>query len=553
MNYPTKPIAAYVPFTPADFPSPGGLIASVASVAMAVASSASVQTAWAAGPKTAAQDRPVSMQGEVSVMVEMKDAPAAVPYGQALKAAHAAARGNAVTSRGVLKSPEKVEISAADASLVKEHVQSLDKAQQAVLPALANAGGKVIFRTQRAYNGIAIKVSQDKISEIAQLPGVKAVHPMHPKFQTAFSDIDFLGARSFWNKPEYIGGVHGENIKVAIIDSGLDYVHTNFGGTGNYTGVGDLAADTGGQFPSAKVPGGYDFAGDSYSAGVRIRLIRTPIRWTAPTVTAPPAPVLLVVMASISVGPLSTGPYEQFPNIGVMKISPGFAPKAELYPLRVFGISGSTNLTTQAIDWAMDPNGDDEFFRSHGRARHALGSNEGYTDDDSAVAAANAAQAEIVVTSAAGNGGDSYYMHSSPASASGTLSVAATFNNQAGFISDSNVTANAPVAIAGQKYGSIKGSNSSAIPAAGITGDVVYAVPTRCGDRWRSRRHDAFGQRLQVAGKIVLIDRGTSGFTDKVTKGFNAGAIAVIVNNFISPAPIPSSCLQWASPLVSMS
>lgn len=43
----------------------------------------------------------------------------------------------------------------------------------------------------------------------------------------------------------------------------------------------------------------------------------------------------------------------------------------------------------------------------------------------------------------------------------------------------------------------------------------------------------------EVRGKIVLIDRGTSTFIDKVTKGFNAGAIAVIVDNFNNPTDDP--------------
>ena len=36
----------------------------------------------------------------------------------------------------------------------------------------------------------------------------------------------------------------------------------------------------------------------------------------------------------------------------------------------------------------------------------------------------------------------------------------------------------------------------------------------------------------QCAGNIVMVDRGTTTFTDKVTKCLNAGATAVIMNNF---------------------
>ena len=95
-----------------------------------------------------------------------------------------------------------------------------------------------------------------------------------------------------------------------------------------------------------------------------------------------------------------------------LKISPGFAPKALLYPVKVFGSVGSTNVVTQAIDWAMQNDMD--------VINMSLGSNEGYADDPDAIAASNAAAAGIIVCSAAGNAGDSYYIHSSPASAAGT-------------------------------------------------------------------------------------------------------------------------------------
>ncbi len=212
------------------------------------------------------------------------------------------------------------------------------------------------------------------------------------------------------------------------------------------------------------------------------------------------------------------------PNMANLKISPGFAPKALLYPVRVFGCAGSTNVVTEAIDWAIANHMD--------VINMSLGSDEGYADDPDAVAASNAAAAGILVCSAAGNAGDSYYIHSSPASASGTLSVAASFNNQSGFISDSNVTGNAPPAIAGSKFPSIKGSASSPIPAAGITGNVVYAVPPDANAA-------ALSNAAQVNGNIVLIDRGATTFTDKVTKGFAAGAIAVIVDNFNNPGADP--------------
>ena len=84
-------------------------------------------------------------------------------------------------------------------------------------------------------------VNPKNLTAISQLPGIKAIHPMHPKYPSAtFSDIDFLKARTAsgpagpWNS-----GVLGDGIKVADIDSGLDYVHRNFGGGGDYNNHGE--------------------------------------------------------------------------------------------------------------------------------------------------------------------------------------------------------------------------------------------------------------------------------------------------------------------------
>jgi subtilisin family serine protease len=482
----------------------------------------------------APEERPPSMKQSVQVMVELSEVPAAVPYAEALKQAreqadaeqaNALAHPDAPGTQAILKNPKKVELTAADAARIESHAQRLDHVQQGLLPSLTGGkiNGRLLYRTQHAYNGIAITVSPDKLSEIAQLPGVKAVHPLHPKYlSTTFSDIDFLRTRTASGGLWTTANVHGEGIKIADIDTGLDYVHANFGGNGNYTGVTDT--DAAGHFPSAKVPGGTDLVGDAYNADDPTSVPHPDNNpfdcFGHGTATAS----LIAGFGENNDGSTYTGSYDATnPVISNLKISPGFAPKALLYPVRVFGCAGSTNVVTEAIDWAITNHMD--------VINMSLGSNEGYADDPDAVAASNAAAMGIIVCSAAGNAGDSYYIHSSPASAAGTLSVAATFNDQAGFISDSNVTGNAPPALAGQKFPSIYGDNSPHVGPAGFTGNVVYAVP-----------HDAstaLTNAANVSGNICLIDRGAVTFVAKIQAAFNAGAVAVIIDNFNNPGADP--------------
>jgi hypothetical protein len=478
------------------------------------------------------------MQKSVQVMVELKDAPAGVAYATALKQAqaqydaqrnYALQHPNLKTSQATLKkSATSLQISSTAAAQVKNTVSQIDSAQKALLSSLtgANIGGQIMFRAQRAYNGIAMTVSPDKISAIAAMPGVKAVHAMVPKtLVTTFSDIDFLNTRPAWTSGPF--GTHGENVKVADIDTGLDYIHRNFGGSGaaaDYTATTDTSAVPNANYPTPKIPGGIDLVGDAYTGSNAPVPDNNPLDCNGHgTATAS----LITGFGETNAGFTYSGSYDAAnPVMNNLKIPPGFAPAAKLYPVRVFGCSGSTNVVVQAIEWAMDPNGDGNFSDHMDVINMSLGANEGYADDPDDVAATIAAQTGILVCSAAGNAGDSYYIHSSPAAAALTLGVAATFNDQGGFIYDSNVTCNSVgCGGAGAKYFSIKGSASAPIPPAGLTGNVVYAVPP-------DANAPALTNAAQVSGNIVIIDRGTTTFTDKVTKGFAAGATAVILDNF---------------------
>ncbi len=68
--------------------------------------------------------------------------------------------------------------------------------------------------------------------------------------------VPYIGASAAQAK-----GFTGKGIKVAVLDSGIDYLHAAFGGSGNPA---DHAANNPniiepGTFPTAKVVGGYDF------------------------------------------------------------------------------------------------------------------------------------------------------------------------------------------------------------------------------------------------------------------------------------------------------
>ena len=133
-----------------------------------------------------------------------------------------------------------------------------------------------------------------------------------------------------------------------------------------------------------------------------------------PTATAPARASLVGGLGVTTDGGTFVGVYDNATDIAALRDQPGLRAEGLLYPLRVFGATGSTNLVIQAIDWAVDPNGDGNVADHMDVISMSLGANNGYPDDPDAIAASNAAAAGVIVASAAGNAGDSYYIVSSP-------------------------------------------------------------------------------------------------------------------------------------------
>src|SRR6185295_19113441 len=162
--------------------------------------------------------------------------------------------------------------------------------------------------------------------------------------------------------------------------------------TANYTTVGTAV---GGPFPSAKVVGGTDFAGDAYTGA------NLPIPDANPMDCNGHGSHVSGTAAGFGMttgGATFTGPYDANASTYLpLLIGPGTAPKALLYGLRVFGCAGSTGLTTLAIDWSMDPNGDADLSDHLDVINMSLGSNFGSAINASSVASDNAALAGVIV------------------------------------------------------------------------------------------------------------------------------------------------------------
>src|SRR5437773_1974200 len=134
---------------------------------------------------------------------------------------------------------------------------------------IESLGGTVIANYRAAYNGIKIRIAGDRVKELAALPGVVAVRPLQLMKPNNLRGVPLIGAPAVWQSL----GLHGEGVKIAIIDTGIDDTHANFGGPGTaaaFAAAFDNStspANTALFGPAApRIKGGIDLVGDDYDA-----------------------------------------------------------------------------------------------------------------------------------------------------------------------------------------------------------------------------------------------------------------------------------------------
>jgi subtilisin family serine protease len=205
----------------------------------------------------------------------------------------------------------------------------IEQAQRGLMDALEGPGmrARVMNRLRHVYNGIAVQVEAGKLDEIRTLPGVKAIHPVMPVELASNAAVPFIGTPTAWTAGL---GARSEGIKIGLIDTGIDYLHTNFGGPGsgyadnNRTIVGDAP-----NFPGMKIAGGYDFVGDDFNPGSSDPAKRIPVPDPDPMDCHSHGTGVASALAGYGVnadGSTYTGPYDLTTPFTSMRISPGVAP-----------------------------------------------------------------------------------------------------------------------------------------------------------------------------------------------------------------------------------
>jgi subtilisin family serine protease len=334
------------------------------------------------------------------------------------------------------------------------------------------------FAFDTLWNGLSIQIGAGELGKLARIPGVKALWPVvlvslpepyagaNPDLYTA---LTMTGADVAQSELGYTG----VGIKVAVMDTGIDYDHP------------DLSGCFG---PGCRVAYGYDLVGDDFNADS-----------TSPSYSPIPVP-------------------DDDPDdcqghgthvagiIGADGVVTGVAPGVTFGAYRVFGCEGSTfsDIMVAAMEMALADDMD--------ILNMSIGSAFQWPQYPTAAASDRLVNAGMVVVASIGNNGDlGTYAAGAPGVGKkviGTASFDNTHSLQPYF------------EVAGQKIGYKGMSYAAPAPTSG-TEEIVYV----------GRGCNADAYEADPAGKVALIIRGACSFREKALKAQASGATAAVIHN----------------------
>ena len=404
--------------------------------------------------------------------------------------------------------------------------------QSGAIAQARSLGGQIVFRYGTLINAFSATLSPRAAAEMARRPDVGSVQPVSIIVKQNETSVPFIGANEVWDK----FGARGQGMTLALVDTGIDYTHKDFGGSGDpadYANNNPNVVEPG-TFPTKKVIGGFDFVGSNYDV------------LDSDTTNDIPRP---------DFDPLDRNGHGTHTGgtccgIGVPgKIGPGVAPKVKILAYKVWDVGNSTDdVLVAAYERAVDPNQDGNTSDHADVLSFSGGVDYGTLNSVEAVAAQRVVDLGTVFVASAGNAGNqpaggSAYITGTPANARGVISVAASIDE----FDALQLEVNSPSIALPNNGLMVRQDWSADLPAGGLTSDLFdgNAVDPVADPANPSATDAQFCAALpggSLTGKTVLVYKGSTGGGDcsgstKVFNAENAGASAVVLVTLFGGQP----------------
>ncbi|MEX1994596.1 MAG: S8 family serine peptidase [Steroidobacteraceae bacterium] len=380
------------------------------------------------------------------------------------------------------------------------------KAEKAAFKKAAAAAGvsyKEVRSFDTLFNGYSVQIDSVNRTKLARVDGVKALWPVEiiqaPEFNPTYGEAPDLAhaiALTGANIAQ-ASGYTGAGVKVAVMDTGIDYDHADFGGDG-------VQRTNSAVFPTARVIAGWDFVGDAFNFD------QTPI----------PDPY-----------PDDCGGHGSHVAgiVGANGVVTGVAPDVTFGAYRVFGCTGST--TADIMIAAMERALADDMDVLNMSIGSAL---QNWPQYPTAAASTRLVNRGVVVVASIGNSGpqgtapNGLYSAGAPGVGEKVIGVASYDNT--------HVTQKAFTLDPGGTLIPYSGASGSPPPPTSGTFNVSKTgTPASLDDGCTAAQFAGF-----TAGHYALIRRGTCAFHLKALNAQNAGAAGVILYNNVAGALNPT-------------
>lgn len=342
------------------------------------------------------------------------------------------------------------------------------------------------FAYDRLFNGVSIQIDRTGLAAARRLPGVKAVYPVLPVSlppRSSAPDLATALAMTGADTAQSELGLTGAGVRVAVMDTGIDYHHPDLGGCFG---------------PGCRVATGWDFVGDAFDSSIPDR--RTPL--------PDPDPDDCVGHGTHVAGIIGA-------NGGVRGVAPGVTFGA----YKVFGCAGTTtsDIMIAAMERALD-DGMQVLNMSIGAAYQ-------WPQYPSAAASDRLVrQGVVVVASIGNNGANGTYSASAPGVGERVIGVASFDNSHF-----SALTFDVDPSGRQVPYSPLPSAPSP--PTSGTTPEIVFvgrgcpAIPPALP------APDPY--LADPEGQVALIERGGCTFNEKYQRAADAGATGVVIHNSV--------------------